>query len=231
VAAAYYGSVDAIGAALRQGDDIEELDTKENWRPLHAAVFTDSADAVLYLLRMRANVNAPGPQGRSPLHMAARDNSDEIVEILLSKGADPGLLDDKGQTAASIATEHAACRALQKLQEACAGHGLDPPAAAPALTSESSPPPTPSVPSFMPSVGPALMAGGASWTPAQPSPSGDQTPSPPDESLTMGGDVPGPCGSQAAGMPSPWFGTAVDPEDEQNLDLGRETLPEDWETK
>jgi len=98
VEAAYYGAVDVLRDALRQGGDIEEVDPAEGWRPLHAAVLTASEDAVRYLLRMRADVNAPGPHGSTPLHFATRDNASSIMDLLLKAGADLGALDDEGKT-------------------------------------------------------------------------------------------------------------------------------------
>merc|ERR1719188_2052485 len=67
VAAAYYGGLPAVGAALRQGGNIDELDPAESWRPLHAATFTEQDEVVEYLLKMRATVDLPGPSQMTPL--------------------------------------------------------------------------------------------------------------------------------------------------------------------
>merc|ERR1719359_965863 len=39
----------------------------------------------------------------TPLHLASRDNSEEIAQLLLQAGADPEALDSKGNTPAALA--------------------------------------------------------------------------------------------------------------------------------
>ncbi|MCC6697008.1 MAG: ankyrin repeat domain-containing protein [Candidatus Hydrogenedentes bacterium] len=41
--------------------------------------------------------------GQTPLHYAARTNNKEIIELLLEKGADPGIMNDEGVTPADTA--------------------------------------------------------------------------------------------------------------------------------
>lgn len=98
VNAAYYGNVAAIQDALRQGADVEELDAKAGWRPLHAAVMTEMEDAVDYLLRQRADINSPGPGGLTALHIACRDESRDVLRLLLKHKADPQVADPTGRT-------------------------------------------------------------------------------------------------------------------------------------
>lgn len=116
VSAAYYGSVPAVGAALRAGGDVDELDAKEHWRPLHAAVFTDSEDVVDYLIGVRAEVNLPGPSGMAPLHMAARDNQMEICRLLLAARAEIGATDEAGRTALDLAAASASHKSRHMLE-------------------------------------------------------------------------------------------------------------------
>mmetsp|Transcript_63300 Transcript_63300/g.137718 ORF Transcript_63300/g.137718 Transcript_63300/m.137718 type:complete len:245 (+) Transcript_63300:25-759(+) len=219
VSAAYYGSVEALGAALRQGGDIEEVDVKENWRPLHAAVFTESTDAVLYLLRMRAEVNAPGPKGQSALHMAARDNSDELVRLLVKFGADCDIIDEDGQTAEAIATSRGSLRVLSALAELL-GRPVDErsPAAVPASDPVAVQPQPPVLIASAPLLRSHAMARAAE--PAVPSGPVEQAAIQPKE------DPDNPC---RVGGRSLWFGSAVDPDDDRNLDAGREAIHEGWE--
>mmetsp|Transcript_50009 Transcript_50009/g.88080 ORF Transcript_50009/g.88080 Transcript_50009/m.88080 type:complete len:258 (+) Transcript_50009:57-830(+) len=116
VNAAYYGSVDAILFELRQGGDVDELDPKEGWRPLHAAVMTESEDAAAYLIKMRATVNSAGPKGMTPLHYACRDNSADMVRILLAARADLESRDTQGKTPAELAAASGATRSLSALE-------------------------------------------------------------------------------------------------------------------
>src|SRR5699024_9969937 len=43
-----------------------------------------------------ADVNAPGPEGATPLMMAAWANSQDMAQLLLDAGADPTLITDSG---------------------------------------------------------------------------------------------------------------------------------------
>eukprot|EP00929_Paragymnodinium_shiwhaense_P107837 TRINITY_DN74195_c0_g1_i1.p1 TRINITY_DN74195_c0_g1~~TRINITY_DN74195_c0_g1_i1.p1 ORF type:complete len:300 (-),score=66.95 TRINITY_DN74195_c0_g1_i1:2-901(-) len=116
VSAAYYGGVPALGAALREGGDIDELDPKEQWRPLHAAVFTDSDDVIDYLLHHKANMNLPGPNGMTPLHLAVRDNSVVSVELLLKAKANPELTDNDGRTVWQLADANQSNKSMAMLE-------------------------------------------------------------------------------------------------------------------
>eukprot|EP00971_Amphidinium_carterae_P031359 617785-Amphidinium_carterae.1 len=92
-----------MGGALRDdGADINEQD-REGWRPLHAAVFTGAEEAFSYLLRLKADVSLSGPQGMTPLHMAAKYNTGFAVQKLIAARANPDALDDSGQSVADLA--------------------------------------------------------------------------------------------------------------------------------
>jgi len=88
--------------------------------PLYAALYYRHRRVAEMLVRAGANPNArygigdagqlflePG-QGRTPLMEAARQGDVEIVELLLDKGADPTLTDEKGRRAGDWLKEHQA---------------------------------------------------------------------------------------------------------------------------
>ena len=52
---------------------------------------------------------------QTPLHLAIRDNSLEIIELLLAFGADPALRDNKGNTGLHVAAALGASACLQLL--------------------------------------------------------------------------------------------------------------------
>lgn len=228
--AAYYGNVDGIGSALQQGGDVEELDPKEQWRPLHAATFTDSVDAVRYLLRMRADANAPGPHGQSALHIAARDNSNEIVEILLKGGADPGMVDAEGRTPAALAAERGSSRTLALLPQSTGGTaGL--------AAAEAPPQPATTATLDASTTSQRRSSFGASVTPMSgvgmlqlQAQSAAQAAQP---AVAKSPDVAEPAGAVAAtgssrSAPKMSFGSAVDPDIEENNDDGVEDLHKGW---
>ncbi|MGV2442320.1 ankyrin repeat domain-containing protein, partial [Bacillus atrophaeus ATCC 9372] len=85
--------------------------------PLAGAVFKGAAGVVTALLEHGAAVDAAGPDGRTPLMMAAMFNRDEMVEALLRAGADREAKDASGATAAQMAWAMGARNALSVLEE------------------------------------------------------------------------------------------------------------------
>ena len=55
------------------------------------------------------------PFWQTPLHLAIRDNSLEIIELLLAFGADPALRDNKGNSGLHVAAALGASACLQLL--------------------------------------------------------------------------------------------------------------------
>ena len=83
--------------------------------PLHAAVYNANLPAVVALLEMGADVDSRRHRFKlTPLHLAAQGGHDAIAQHLLEAGAQRGLRDAKGRTAAKWAAlrGHAALHAL-----------------------------------------------------------------------------------------------------------------------
>lgn len=83
------------------------------------------AECVTALLAAGAEVNARGGNGSTPLMNAAWFGNVTAAAVLLRKGADPSLLDEKGRSAASLAKERGHAKFLELLQgKSPAGEGL-----------------------------------------------------------------------------------------------------------
>ena len=86
--------------------------------PLHTAAAKDAFDVVHLLVSSEAvDLNARGPQGATPLHLASLTGSAPIVGLLLNAKADPSLVTDDGQTALALADDPE----VQRLIEAAGG--------------------------------------------------------------------------------------------------------------
>lgn len=86
-------------ALIRRGAHVNRL----GWTPLHYAASMGKVDTARMLLANKAIVNAPSPDGTTPLMMAAFSGSDAMVQLLLDAGADVTTRNLKGQSAADWA--------------------------------------------------------------------------------------------------------------------------------
>lgn len=112
--AAWAGDVGIFKLLVESGADVER---KRNtaWRPhggvrgrgstpLHHACQYNRVPIVLYLLdELGCDINAPGEQGYTPLHLAATFNYPELVELLLRRGARTDMLTKDEKSARDLA--------------------------------------------------------------------------------------------------------------------------------
>ncbi|HSW09145.1 ankyrin repeat domain-containing protein [Aquabacterium sp.] len=97
--AALKGHADWVQRLVERGARIE----RSGWTPLHYAATGPQATIVAWLLERGAAINARSPNGSTPLMMAARYGSEESAQLLLGKGADARLRNDRQLTAADFA--------------------------------------------------------------------------------------------------------------------------------
>ena len=89
------------------------------WAPLHYAATGPEPRLVRLLLEHGAEIDAPSPNGTTPLMMAAQYGSEDNVKILLDKGADPNLRNQKELRAvdfAKLSGRAPLVKALEQLQ-------------------------------------------------------------------------------------------------------------------
>lgn len=97
--AALKGQVGWMGKLLARGAEVH----RSGWSPLHYAASGPSVAAVQLLLDRGAALNAPSPNGTTPLMMAARYGSEDSARLLLKQGADASLRNEQQLQAADFA--------------------------------------------------------------------------------------------------------------------------------
>lgn len=111
------------GSKARAIRDIQLAHTKDmhgNY-PLHMSVLMRKPELVkrycCILFILEASLDMFNDEKHTPLHLAVRDNSVEIVEILLAFGANPSIRDSRGNTCLHLATAIRSSESLKLLAE------------------------------------------------------------------------------------------------------------------
>ncbi|MDE2367574.1 MAG: ankyrin repeat domain-containing protein [Burkholderiales bacterium] len=115
--AALRGETDWVQKLIDHGAQVN----REGWTPLHYAATGPQPKAVALLLDRGAVVDAPSPNGTTPLMMAARYGSEGSVALLLAHGADPRKRNIQGLDAAAFARLDGRDKLAARLAEAAAG--------------------------------------------------------------------------------------------------------------
>ena len=100
--AAYKKNRRAAEALLAKGAQVN----RPGWTPLHYAAASGDEEIARLLLERKATPDAVSPRASgayTPLMMAAREGQAGVAQLLLAAGADTGLKNTEGLTAAQIA--------------------------------------------------------------------------------------------------------------------------------
>lgn len=76
---------------------------KPGWAPVHYAATGPSTELLIMLLDRGAEINALAPNRNTPLMLAARYGPEDNVKLLLQRGADKKLINDRNLSAADMA--------------------------------------------------------------------------------------------------------------------------------
>ena len=99
--AAFHNMLPVAQALIQRQADVN----KPGWTPLHYAATKAHVPMMRFLLENHAFIDAPSPNGTTPLMMAARYGNETSVEVLLAAKADPKVRNQKDLTAADFARE------------------------------------------------------------------------------------------------------------------------------
>ncbi|MVW79913.1 ankyrin repeat domain-containing protein [Bordetella sp. 02P26C-1] len=93
------GDTERARKLINRGAQVNRL----GWTPLHYAASKGHIQTAKLLLAHNAMVNAPSPEGTTPIMMAALSGNREMVKLLMDAGADVTTRNLKGQNAADWA--------------------------------------------------------------------------------------------------------------------------------
>lgn len=113
--AALKGQTEWVQRLLARGAKVQ----RAGWSPVLYAASGPDSRAVALLLDKGAPVDARSPNGTTPLMMAARYGAEPSVDLLLQRGADPKLKNDRQLSAADFARQggrEALAQRLERLQ-------------------------------------------------------------------------------------------------------------------
>lgn len=97
--AAIKGQLEWCERLLKRGAKVNQ----PGWSPLHYAASGPNPRIVELLLGRGAALEARSPNGSTPLMMAARYGSEDAVRLLVERGADPTLRNERDLSAADFA--------------------------------------------------------------------------------------------------------------------------------
>ena len=103
ILATYHGEDEAAAALLSAGADACALDEKGSNAYMGVAFKGYTHTAQWLQEHTTCDINHQNYAGQTALMMASLFGQEEIVELLLQNGADPGVVDDQGNTAESLA--------------------------------------------------------------------------------------------------------------------------------
>lgn len=112
--AALRGRLDAMATLIARGAQIR----RSGWTPLHYAASGQEPQAIALLLAHDAPIDARAPNGSTPLMMAAGHGAIDGADLLLRRGADPGLRNAAGLGAADMARRADRDRLAERIEAA-----------------------------------------------------------------------------------------------------------------
>ncbi|HYS94096.1 MAG TPA: ankyrin repeat domain-containing protein [Candidatus Acidoferrales bacterium] len=120
--ASFFGHEPVLRQLLEHGAKVDEASSNDmRVMPLHSAAAARSVPIARLLLEHGAPVNARqgrGSLGFTPLMEAAFNGQADMVETLLGHGADPGLRDEEGRSAADHARARGHAAVAERLEGA-----------------------------------------------------------------------------------------------------------------
>jgi ankyrin repeat protein len=96
--------IDQVESIMSKGADINGRG-RQNWTPLHSALFYGTQEMAELLISKGADVNAQDERGNTPLHFAAIKGKNDAASLLIDKGVNINAKTQAGQTPLFLAAD------------------------------------------------------------------------------------------------------------------------------
>lgn len=103
--ACYFGNIIGVQKWLKLGANVEYIEERDGWLPLHYAARWGDLAMMKLLIRAGANINGKTNSRETALHKCGRWDRKEAAIILLKLGADPTIKNSDGNRASEMTVD------------------------------------------------------------------------------------------------------------------------------
>jgi ankyrin repeat protein len=103
--ACYFGNIIGVKKWLKLGANVEYIEERDGWLPLHYAARWDDIKMLNMLIKAGANINGKTKSKETALHKCARWDRKDVAIILLQLGADPTIKNSDGCKASDMTVD------------------------------------------------------------------------------------------------------------------------------
>jgi tankyrase len=103
--ACYFGNIVGVKKWLKLGANVEYVEERDGWLPLHYAARWGDLEMLNLLIKYGADVNGKTKSKETALHKCGRWDRKEAAIILLQLGADPTIKNTDGNRASHMTVD------------------------------------------------------------------------------------------------------------------------------
>lgn len=101
----YFGNLTGVKKWLKLGANVEYIEERDGWLPIHYAARWGDLDMLNVLIKAGVNINGKTNSKETALHKCGRWDRKEAAIILLKLGADPTIRNSDGNKASDMTVD------------------------------------------------------------------------------------------------------------------------------